>query len=48
MKFGKVENPSKIDFSIPADAEDTKRILSNSSKKEFMIIRKATSYKFWI
>lgn len=37
MKFGKVENPSEINFSIPADAEDTIRVLKNSSKKEFNV-----------
>src|SRR6476660_9007221 len=30
MQFGKVEDPSKIDFSLPADAKETKEILSKT------------------
>ena len=27
MKFGRVKKPKKIDFTIPADHPDTKRVL---------------------
>lgn len=37
MKFGKVENPSDIDFKLPADAKETKKVLENSSKKGFNV-----------
>lgn len=33
MQFGKVEDPSKIDFSLPADAKETKEILSKHKSK---------------
>lgn len=33
MEFGKVENPEKVDFTIPPDHPDTKRILSTGNKK---------------
>ena len=29
MKFGKVDDPSKVDFTLPADHPDTKKTLSN-------------------
>lgn len=31
MKFGKVDNPESIDFTLPADHPDTKRVLENAS-----------------
>ena len=36
MKFGQVDNPEEIDFSLPADAKDTTRILK-TGKKELKI-----------
>ena len=37
MKFGKVENPSEIDFTLPADAPETAEILQKSSEKGFHV-----------
>ena len=37
MKFGKVENPSEIDFTLPADAPETTEILRNVSEKDFHV-----------
>lgn len=37
MKFGKVENPGEIDFTIPADHLDTARVLGNSKSKELKV-----------
>lgn len=37
MKFGKVENPSEIEFKLPSDAVETRKILGNSSKNEFNV-----------
>ncbi len=37
MKFGQVENPEEIDFTIPADHPDTKRVLENSKGNELKI-----------
>ncbi|MFL1896403.1 DUF72 domain-containing protein [Aquimarina sp. 2-A2] len=33
MKFGKVENPETIDFSLPEDYPDTKRVLMSGKSK---------------
>ena len=35
MKFGKVENPELVYFSLPKDHPDTKKILSTHKKKDF-------------
>jgi uncharacterized protein YecE (DUF72 family) len=35
MKFGQVENPESIDFSIPVDHKDTKAVLAKSKTKDF-------------
>ena len=36
MQFGKVEDPSIIDFTLPADAPETKGILAaNKAKQNF-------------
>jgi uncharacterized protein YecE (DUF72 family) len=35
MKFGQVENPESVDFSIPADHKDTKAVLAKSKSKDF-------------
>lgn len=35
MQFGKVEDPSIINFSLPADAPETKEVLKNTSKNDF-------------
>ncbi|MBC7900979.1 MAG: DUF72 domain-containing protein [Saprospiraceae bacterium] len=35
MKFGQVENPEEINFTIPPDHPDTKRVLANSKPKDF-------------
>ncbi len=32
MKFGQVEDPSKIDFTLPEDHPRTKEILSRNKK----------------
>lgn len=34
MKFGQVDNPEEIDFTIPADHPDTKRVLGKSKPDE--------------
>lgn len=34
MKFGKVDDPSNIDFSLPKDHPDTQLVLANSKGKE--------------
>ena len=33
MKFGKVENPELVDFSLPKDHPDTKKNLSKHKKE---------------
>ena len=35
MKFGSVENPEEIDFTIPKDHKDTKAVLEKSKAKDF-------------
>lgn len=35
MKFGQVDNPEEIDFTIPADHQDTKAALAKSKSKSF-------------
>lgn len=35
MQFGKVDNPSEIDFSLPADSPETKKVLAQNKSKEF-------------
>jgi len=35
MQFGKVDNPSEIDFSLPADAPETAKVLDQSKSKSF-------------
>ena len=35
MKFGSVDNPEEIDFTIPADHKDTKAVLEKSKSKDF-------------
>lgn len=35
MKFGQVDNPEEIDFTIPADHKDTKAALAKSKSKSF-------------
>ena len=38
MKFGQVENPGEVDYSLPKDHPDTKNILQqNDSKKELQV-----------
>jgi uncharacterized protein YecE (DUF72 family) len=37
MKFGQVENPEEIDFTIPADHKDTKAVLAKSKAKELKV-----------
>lgn len=37
MKFGQVENPEEIDFTLPADHPDTARVLRNSKAKDLNI-----------
>ena len=37
MKFGQVENPEEIDFTIPADHPDNKRVLEISTPKGFKV-----------
>ncbi len=37
MKFGQVTNPEEVDFAIPPDNADTKRVLSKSKAKELDI-----------
>ncbi|HET8839182.1 MAG TPA: DUF72 domain-containing protein, partial [Flavobacteriaceae bacterium] len=35
MKFGKVENPGEIDFTLPADHPQTKKVLSQFAPRSF-------------
>jgi len=35
MKFGQVSNPEEIDFTIPKDHKDTKRVLQKSDNDDF-------------
>ena len=37
MKFGQVENPEEVDFTIPADHKDNKAVLAGSKAKELKI-----------
>jgi uncharacterized protein YecE (DUF72 family) len=37
MKFGSVENPADIDFKIPNDHAETKKVLSNNKQKDFKL-----------
>src|ERR1044072_117028 len=37
MKFGQVPNPEDVDFTIPADHPDTKRVLERSKAKNLAI-----------
>lgn len=37
MKFGQVANPEEVDFTLPADSADTKRVLAKSKAKELKI-----------
>jgi uncharacterized protein YecE (DUF72 family) len=37
MKFGKVDDPSQLDFSIPPDHPDTKKVLSKSRAKDMKV-----------
>ncbi len=37
MKYGKVENPSLVDFTLPADHSSTKKNLSSQKSKEFNV-----------
>jgi uncharacterized protein YecE (DUF72 family) len=37
MKFGQVDDPDSIDFTIPKDRPDTKRILAKSKKQDFKV-----------
>ena len=33
MKFGKVENPENVDFTLPKDHPDTKKILEKHKRE---------------
>ena len=37
MKFGQVPNPEEIDFTIPPDHPDTKRVLKASKAKDLKV-----------
>lgn len=37
MKFGQVSNPEEVDFTIPPDHPDTKRVLKGSKTKEMEV-----------
>jgi uncharacterized protein YecE (DUF72 family) len=37
MKFGNVDNPEEIDFTIPPDHKDTKAVLSKSKAKDLTV-----------
>jgi len=37
MKFGKVDNPEEVDFTIPKDHKDTKAVLEHSGKKDLKV-----------
>ncbi len=37
MQFGKVDDPSKIDFSLPADAPETREVLKKHESKDFEV-----------
>lgn len=38
MKFGQVPNPEEVDFTIPVDSEDTKRVLGNEKAKNLTVL----------
>ena len=37
MKFGQVDNPAEIDFTIPKDHPDTRKVLAKSKAKDMDI-----------
>ena len=37
MKFGKVDNPDEVDFAIPPDHSDTKKVLAKSKAKDMAV-----------
>ena len=37
MKFGQVEDPSQIDFTLPKDHPRTKEILKENQSKDFNV-----------
>lgn len=37
MKFGQVENPQEVDFTIPPDHPDTERVFAKGNKKDFEV-----------
>src|SRR5437868_9669280 len=37
MKFGQVDNPEEVDFTIPPDHSDTKRVLAKSKAKRLTV-----------
>lgn len=37
MKFGQVSNPEEVDFTIPPDSEDTKRVLKKEKPKDLTV-----------
>src|SRR5215813_11701044 len=37
MKFGQVDNPEEVDFTIPKDHPDTARVLKKSKAKEMQV-----------
>jgi len=37
MIFGQVANPGEVDFTLPADSPDTKRVLSATKSKRRII-----------
>lgn len=37
MKFGQVSNPEEVDFTIPPDSEDTKRVLKKEKTKDLTV-----------
>lgn len=39
MKFGKVDDPGKVDFTLPPTHKDTKKILKEQKKKDFENVR---------
>lgn len=39
MKFGKVDDPGSIDFTLPPTHEQTKKILNSHKASEFKDVR---------
>ena len=37
MRFGQVDNPGSVDFTLPPDHKDTKAVLGKSNAKDLKV-----------